>query len=224
MKAARASVLFLSTLSAVASTQAANEPPTDHSESQAKSRLRDSLRDSLAALQGYVTTASSDIQGAVASVDWNELPASAQRVFQEAGASASEKVAAIDWEELPQHIQDWIKEHPYQTAFYVANGVVFLAPGLVTAPFLGVLGFSTTGPVAGTAAAGAQAAMKGQVIARGLFATLQSAGMGGYGAAVVAGGTQAGAAIAAGAAGAWNYFAGRKRDAGTGEPEGQGED
>ena len=41
---------------------------------------------------------------------------------------------------------------------------------------------------------------------------------------MVAGGTQAGAAIAAGAAGAWNYFAGRKRDAGTGEPEGQGED
>ena len=177
------------------------------------SQATDRIRDALTVAQNHLAAASADVQHAVASVDvdWNELPNSAQTFFRDAGAAAGEQFAAVDWDALPQQTRDWITEHPYQTAFYVVNGVVFLAPGLVTGPMLGILGFTRAGPAAGPAAAAAEAAI-GPVAARGGFATLQSAAMGGYGAAVVAGGTQAGALIASGAVAAWNYFEGKRSD------------
>ena len=49
----------------------------------------------------------------------------------------------------PWEIKDWIQEHPYQTAFHVVNGVVTIAPGLVTTPLLGLMGFGSLGPKAG---------------------------------------------------------------------------
>jgi len=85
-------------------------------------------------------------------------------------------------------------------------GVVMIAtPGLVAAPVLGAAGFGAKGIVAGSTAAAIQSGM-GSVVAPGLFATLQSAAAGGYGAAAVAGGVQAAGALvsSAGAALAWN--------------------
>jgi hypothetical protein len=46
-------------------------------------------------------------------------------------------------------ILDWIAAHPYQTAFLVANGAIIATPAAATVPFLGAMGFSPTGPVAG---------------------------------------------------------------------------
>ena len=54
-------------------------------------------------------------------------------------------ICTIKLADLPSDVQAWIAEHPYQTAFYVANGVVFIFPGLVTAPILQALGFSSKG-------------------------------------------------------------------------------
>ena len=79
--------------------------------------------------------------------------------------SVKKKLAAVEYDQLPdilklarqqntaveysEEIKPWIREHPYQTAFYVVNGIFLLAPGLVTTPSLGVLGFGSLGPKAG---------------------------------------------------------------------------
>ncbi|KAM0562152.1 hypothetical protein ACHAPJ_002597 [Fusarium lateritium] len=73
------------------------------------------------------------------------------------------------------------------------------APALVASPALAAAGFGANGIVGGTVAAGAQSAI-GNVVAPGVFATLQSAGAGGYGVAIVNGVVQ-GAGVIATAAG-----------------------
>ncbi|KAI1261478.1 hypothetical protein F5Y18DRAFT_198848 [Xylariaceae sp. FL1019] len=99
-----------------------------------------------------------------------------------------------------QGATEWVKANPRTTAT-VATGAVFAAaPMAVAAPVLGVLGFGAAGPVAGGIAAGVQAGV-GNVVAPSVFATLQSAAMGGYGAAVVGGVVQAAGGVVAGAAG-----------------------
>lgn len=59
------------------------------------------------------------------------------------------KVYKTTWEELPENIQNWIKAHPYQTAFHVVSGVVFFAPAAASGPVLYLLGFGSLGPRAG---------------------------------------------------------------------------
>ncbi len=62
---------------------------------------------------------------------------------------------------------------------YVTGGVASAAVGGVAAPtVISAVGFGSLGPVAGTTAAAWQASI-GNAAAGGLFATLQSAGMGG---------------------------------------------
>ncbi|KAL8365581.1 hypothetical protein RB595_004411 [Gaeumannomyces hyphopodioides] len=98
----------------------------------------------------------------------------------------------------------WIKANP-KTSIAVGSGLtVAAAPVLVVAPvvapILGAIGFGSSGIIAGSAAAAAQAAI-GNVIAGSWLATLTSAGMGGYGAAAISGAVQtAGGATAAVAA------------------------
>jgi hypothetical protein len=48
-------------------------------------------------------------------------------------------------------ILEWIAVHPYQTFFHVVNGVVFVTPAAATVPIFSLLGFSSVGPVAGSA-------------------------------------------------------------------------
>jgi hypothetical protein len=62
---------------------------------------------------------------------------------------AKDQAVRLDYNHLFTEVSDRIKAHPYQTAFHVVNGVVFLAPGLVTGPILWGMGFSPLGPVAG---------------------------------------------------------------------------
>ncbi|OCL07334.1 hypothetical protein AOQ84DRAFT_250526, partial [Glonium stellatum] len=85
---------------------------------------------------------------------------------------------------LPLEVRDWILAHPYQTAFYVVGGVVFIAPGLVSTPLLHVLGWTSVGPRAASVASGIQSIF-GAGPAGGVFATLESAAMGGYGVSAV---------------------------------------
>jgi hypothetical protein len=86
-------------------------------------------------------------------------------------------------------------------AAIIAGAAAIVVPAIVAGPLLGVLGFGTAGITAGqsleevpcldtytdfsgSAAAGIQSGI-GSVVAPGLFATLQSAGAGGYGVAAV---------------------------------------
>ncbi|KAK4954824.1 hypothetical protein LTR10_007016 [Elasticomyces elasticus] len=100
----------------------------------------------------------------------------------------------LKWEQLPHHVQEHIRNNPMMSAFQIVMVIIAVAPGLVVAPALGLLGFSSIGPVAGSAAAGFQAANG----ATASFSVLQSAAMGGtavVGNAVT--GVVAGAGVAA---------------------------
>ncbi|KAF2030798.1 hypothetical protein EK21DRAFT_29523, partial [Setomelanomma holmii] len=93
---------------------------------------------------------------------------------------------------VPQLIRDRVAEHNYQAVFHVVKGAILCTPAAATVPLFTALGFSAAGPAAGTAASGMMGYF-GFVPARGVFATLQSASMGGYGASVAAGAAPAGA-------------------------------
>ncbi|KAI8960643.1 hypothetical protein F5Y11DRAFT_329014 [Daldinia sp. FL1419] len=90
-----------------------------------------------------------------------------------------------------EDITNWARKNPWKAA---ATGVAVVAPGLIAGPVLGVLGFGANGIVGGSIAAGIQSGI-GNVAAGGVFATLQSAGMAGYGAATVNGIVSAGGII-----------------------------
>ncbi|MCJ1387411.1 hypothetical protein MMC18_000254 [Xylographa bjoerkii] len=114
----------------------------------------------------------------LAAVEYDELPV--------AFRNATETIVGIDYSELSGDIRDWIQEHPYQTAFYVTNGIVLIAPGLVTTPILGLVGFGSLGSRAASIASAYQATL-GNVPKGAIFALLQSAGAGGAGLGVVNG-------------------------------------
>ncbi|QDS67890.1 hypothetical protein FKW77_008161 [Venturia effusa] len=80
----------------------------------------------------------------------------------------------------------WLAVNPGKTAIIVTSGVVLLAPGLVSAPALGALGFGPKGVGAGSIAAGVQAGI-GNVAAGSAFSILQGAGAGGASEVVVNG-------------------------------------
>ncbi|OCL13486.1 hypothetical protein AOQ84DRAFT_310495, partial [Glonium stellatum] len=117
----------------------------------------------------------------IRTVDYSQLPAEAQAKFRE----AKDHIAAVDYKSLPADVKDWVVAHPYQTAFHVTSGVLLIAPGLLSEPLLGLLGWTSAGPRAASVAAGIQSAF-GTGAAGGAFATLQSAAMGGYGVPAVA--------------------------------------
>lgn len=70
----------------------------------------------------------------------------------EALESAISKAYEIDYADLPEEIKSWIIEHPYQTTFYIVNGIVFFYPQLITGPVLWSLGWTSAGPRAGKSA------------------------------------------------------------------------
>ncbi|KAL4821615.1 hypothetical protein BDW67DRAFT_179457 [Aspergillus spinulosporus] len=98
----------------------------------------------------------------------------------------------------------WAAKNPGSAASTAAGFAVIAAPGLVVTPILSVLGFGPGGVQACSFAASAQSII-GNVAAGSTFATLQSAGAGGAGLAVIDGVAQAGAlAVGIGNAGlAW---------------------
>jgi hypothetical protein len=87
-----------------------------------------------------------EVQDGVLAIDYNKLSTDAQEKFRE----VQDDVLAIDYKHLPTDVKDWIIAHPYQTAFHVTGGVVLFAPSLVSTPLLGVLGWTSVGPRAGT--------------------------------------------------------------------------
>ncbi|KAI1097311.1 hypothetical protein F4804DRAFT_327962 [Jackrogersella minutella] len=99
--------------------------------------------------------------------------------------------------EVAQHLAKWTAENPKSATMYGIAGTAIIVPGAFSAPALGVIGFGAN-VMPGSIAAGAQAGI-GNVAAGSLFATLQSAGAHGYGAAIVNAAVQAGGAATAGA-------------------------
>ncbi|KAL2266879.1 hypothetical protein VTJ83DRAFT_4156 [Remersonia thermophila] len=132
-----------------------------------------------------------DNTGAILKQIGVEIPPDVREAADNAAKHAREKAAEG---------VDWAKENPCAAALAaVAVGglAAVAAPAIITAPLLAIAGFGPGGPVAGGLAAAVQSSI-GNVAAGSLFATLQSAAMGGYGAAQVAAAVQgAGACIGA---------------------------
>ncbi|ATZ55780.1 hypothetical protein BCIN_12g03410 [Botrytis cinerea B05.10] len=122
--------------------------------------------------------------------------------FRDEVEKAHSKVYQIEWNKLAVDIQNWIKAHPYQTAFYVMNGIVFFAPAASSGPVLWTLGFSDKGPKAASFASMLQRKF-GTVGAKGIFAHTQSAAMGGYGVTAVDMVTRLGVAASSLLGGMW---------------------
>ncbi|OAL48238.1 hypothetical protein IQ07DRAFT_589064 [Pyrenochaeta sp. DS3sAY3a] len=93
----------------------------------------------------------------------------------------------------------WVCQHPYQTALHTVNAALLVTPAAATVPIFNAVGFGAAGPIAGSAASSTMSFF-GFVPAGGLYATIQSAAMGGYGAGLAAGATQAGAVVSSAAA------------------------
>ncbi|OBT89854.1 hypothetical protein VE02_00813 [Pseudogymnoascus sp. 03VT05] len=110
------------------------------------------------------------------------------------GFAALTQVFRFNVTTVPAVVLEWTAAHPGQTALLVVNGALFFTPAALTGPLLTSMGFGATGPVASSVAASLQS-MLGNVGAGSVFAYLQSAAMGGYGAVVVNGATQACAVI-----------------------------
>ncbi|KAH8801371.1 hypothetical protein F5884DRAFT_862071 [Xylogone sp. PMI_703] len=100
---------------------------------------------------------------------------------------------------------EWIQEHPGLATWIAVNGAVIIAPGILWVPALGVVGFGPGGIGAGTWAAGIQSGI-GNVAAGSVFATMQSAGAGGAGAAVLNTAVQAGGLLTTAGTGAWSWM------------------
>ncbi|KAL6235166.1 hypothetical protein BDW75DRAFT_240448 [Aspergillus navahoensis] len=89
---------------------------------------------------------------------------------------------------------EWASQNPALAASTTVGAGVIAAPGLVVAPALSALGFSAGGVQAYSLAASAQSVI-GNVAAGSMFATLQSAGTGGAGLAVINGIAQTGTLV-----------------------------
>lgn len=61
-----------------------------------------------------------------------------------ASVSIKERAINPNMRKVSSNAKGWVIKHPYQTAFHVTSGVLFLAPALVALPVLGAVGFGTT--------------------------------------------------------------------------------
>ncbi|KAJ2995165.1 hypothetical protein NUW58_g1358 [Xylaria curta] len=94
----------------------------------------------------------------------------------------SAKAAALEGRRLvvegAKKAKDWSAANPKQATAAGVGAAFVVAPMLIAAPVLGLLGFGANGIVGGSIAAGVQSGI-GSVVAPSLFATLQSAAAGG---------------------------------------------
>ncbi|KAF7947652.1 hypothetical protein EAE96_008732 [Botrytis aclada] len=88
---------------------------------------------------------------------------------------------------LTSRYEQFISDHILPTALgllIILMAIIAIWPSIVTAPLLALLGFEILGPVAGSMASLTQA-ISGNVVVGSGFAVLQSAGMAGFGLAVI---------------------------------------
>lgn len=69
----------------------------------------------------------------------------AQQVF----GSVVKGLKEVKWQNLPMNTRAHIEKNPKMTAFQIVALLTAVVPGLLAAPVLGAIGFSSLGPVAG---------------------------------------------------------------------------
>ncbi|KAM5357640.1 hypothetical protein ACJZ2D_016064 [Fusarium nematophilum] len=104
----------------------------------------------------------------------------------------------------------YAKNHPISTGCACVGALAVAAPAIVATPALATCGFGANGVAAGSTAAAIQSGI-GNVVAPGLFATLQSAGAGGYGVGVVHGATHVAGAVLGSVGGLGGFLSRRNK-------------
>ena len=160
---------------------------------------------------------------------WQEVPCEdlSEEIKNEAVEGQERRAIQIREQDIPHHILEHVRNNSPSSGLFLANDLVFICPWLLTAPFLGFLGFGAAGPVAGkfpnvhfsitdmplliaSFSVGSIASWIQSIISPvaggSLFAILQSAGMGGFGATVVNGVVAAGGAVRMAIAAIFNFF------------------
>lgn len=82
----------------------------------------------------------------------NNEPREPKDILEEAKKFFGDKIEGLKnlkWEDIPAPVRNHIEQHPYLTPAQLILLLLTLVPGLIVAPVLGVLGFSSIGPVAG---------------------------------------------------------------------------
>ncbi|KAK2054018.1 hypothetical protein LY76DRAFT_493636, partial [Colletotrichum caudatum] len=101
--------------------------------------------------------------------------------------------------------KDWAFSNPKCSVVIAGSLIIMASPGLVATPLLTGAGFGAKGVVANTAAASIQSLI-GNVAPHSTFATLTSAGMGGYGKPIVYTAVQVGFGVAAASCGTYIFI------------------
>jgi hypothetical protein len=73
-------------------------------------------------------------------------------ILEEAKKFLGDKIEGLKnlkYEDIPTPVRGHIERHPRLTAVQLVLIILTLAPGLIIAPALGTVGFSSIGPVAG---------------------------------------------------------------------------
>ncbi|KJY01125.1 hypothetical protein TI39_contig302g00035 [Zymoseptoria brevis] len=143
----------------------------------------------------WINIGASAVQKAIEAGDSN-LGGWLQTASKTVGINALlEGLVVVKLEDVPKDTLSYIRDNPKNTAYYVLNGVLIVSPGMLLGPAFAAMGFTSTGVRAASVAAHWQSTMGGHVAKKGVFATLTSAAMKGYGTAVVNGVVRAGSVL-----------------------------
>ncbi|KAK3677196.1 hypothetical protein LTR78_002734 [Recurvomyces mirabilis] len=94
----------------------------------------------------WIRGAAADVKKAIGNLDESALQEWLKQASKEVGLDGTlDDLQAVKLEELPAEAWNFIEENPGQTAFYIVEGIVFIAPGAVNGPLLNVVGFGAHG-------------------------------------------------------------------------------
>lgn len=102
-----------------------------------------------ATAKDMATNGISSVKGNVAKIDYVETAAKAKGAATNGMNRIKEKVVTFNVKEAPQNVVAWVREHPGQAAVHGTSIILLAAPGIVTLPALGGVGFGAQGVVSG---------------------------------------------------------------------------
>ncbi|KAI9694368.1 MAG: hypothetical protein M1820_008968 [Bogoriella megaspora] len=127
---------------------------------------------------------------------------------QHAHDNVKRRAVQVHEDEAPPNVIEFIGRNPRTLGLIAANSVITVCPWLLTGPILSLLGFGPGGVIGGSIAAWIQS-ITHPIVRGGIFATLRSAAMGGFGTAIVNGLTSAAGVVGAVIASSFGFFGGR---------------
>ncbi|KAF7551608.1 hypothetical protein G7046_g7679 [Stylonectria norvegica] len=159
-------------------TYQATQEAIDHIEHEG---LRDSLRGTASAVHVAAEKMGGSLEGTYLAIG-----EAVEEHVDTVAVGNSLQGTACAVQETAQKATEWTARNPEATVLLGTGAAIVAAPALVAVPALAVSGFRSRGIAKNSLASSTQSAI-GTVVAPSVFATLQSAGAGGYGVTAVFG-------------------------------------